>query len=219
MKLFDLKKEIWLWLIMASPLVFLYSVWSELPATVATHFNFNGEPDDWSSKSTLAVIMAALSLGIYLLITFIPLIDPKKKVLEMGNKYFLVKLFTTLFISILCMFIVQSAKTSSMGEGKMIFVITGAFFAVLGNYMPAMKPNYFIGIRTPWTLENETVWRKTHQLSGKLLFIAGIINMILPFLIPGNFMPVFMGISIGVPLVAVVYSYIVYKQVTADVVK
>lgn len=82
----------------------------------------------------------------------------------------------------------------------------------LGNYMQTVKPNYFIGIRTPWTLENETVWARTHKLGGRLYFIAGGLVMVLAFVLKGLMMPVFIGIIVAASVVPMVYSYVVYKQ-------
>ena len=93
-----------------------------------------------------------------------------------------------------------------------MFVLVGGLFMFLGNYFQAIKPNYFIGIRTPWTLENENVWRKTHQLGGKLFFIAGLLIMILPFVLHQYFHEIFLTIIFSAALIPVIYSYILSKQ-------
>lgn len=212
MKNFELKKELWLWLILLLPIVYLVVVWPTLPDVVPTHFGMNGQPDDWSKKSTLIYLVAGMTIGMYLLFTIIPAIDPKDRIKAMGNKYYKLKLAMLLFMSALCFVIVRSAITGSIGDGRTIFLVVGALFMFLGNYMQTVKPNYFIGIRTPWTLENETVWTQTHRLGGRLYFVAGGLVMVLAFVLKEQMMPVFIGIILAASLVPMVYSYVIYRK-------
>lgn len=212
MKNFEIKKEIWIWVIMLLPILYLAYIWKTLPDIVPTHFGMDGQPNDWSHKTLLLYVVPGMTVGVYLLLTIIPMIDPKQKIREMGNKYYLLKLFITLFISVLCVFMVQSAITKNIGNSNVVFLLVGALFVFLGNYMQALKPNYFIGIRTPWTLESEMVWRKTHQLGGKLFFVAGMLVMILPFLLKEKFEPVFITVIAVASIIPVAYSFILFKQ-------
>jgi uncharacterized membrane protein len=212
MKNFELKKEIWIWLILLLPIVYLVMVWPALPEIVPTHFGMDGQPNDWSNKSTLIYLVAGMTAGMYLLFTIIPAIDPKERIKAMGNKYYKLKFAMMLFMSVLCIVIIRSAITGSIGDGRIVFLVVGALFMFLGNYMQTVKPNYFIGIRTPWTLENETVWAKTHRLGGKLYFVAGGLVMVLAFILKAQMMPVFIGIILTASVVPMVYSYVVYKK-------
>lgn len=212
MKLFDLKKEIWLWMIMLIPVAYLAYMWPTLPEIIPTHFGFDGKPDDWSPKTMYAFLIPALNIGIYLMMTFIPKIDPKKKLDMMGGKYFMLKLFTTLFIAIICLFIVRSSITGTVGDSSGLFCVLGGFFMFLGNYLQRASPNYFVGFRTPWSLENEAVWRKTHLLGGRLYFIAGLLIIVLSLVLKEKFAPWFVGIIILASAIPAVYSYFAYKQ-------
>jgi uncharacterized membrane protein len=212
MKLFDLKREIWLWLIMLVPAGYLWYVWPTLPEIIPTHFGFDGKPDDWSHKTMYAFLIPGLNIGIYLMMTFIPYIDPKKKLELMGSKYFMLKLFTTLFIAIICLFIVRSSITGTVGDSSGLFCVLGGFFMFLGNYLQRASPNYFVGFRTPWSLENEVVWKKTHLLGGRLYFIAGLLIIVLSLVMKEKFAPWFIAIIITASAIPAVYSYFVYKQ-------
>lgn len=212
MKNFELKKEIWIWIIMILPLWYLWHIWPALPEIVPTHFGMDGKPNDWSHKTMLAYLLPSLLVGIYALFTFIPMIDPKGKIDEMGNKYFLLKLVIMLTISAICYFIAQSAFTGNIGNTNSPFLLIGGLFIFLGNYMQTVRPNYFIGFRTPWTLENETVWRKTHKMGGRLYFIVGLVVLILPFIIHHKFhMALLLGIIVS-SLIPAIYSFVIYKQ-------
>jgi uncharacterized membrane protein len=86
----------------------------------------------------------------------------------MGNKLQTIKLLLTTFMSILALFILNTAKNESFANPNYIVLLIGVLYLVFGNYFKTIKANYFIGIRTPWTLENETVWKETHKLGGKM---------------------------------------------------
>ncbi len=214
MKSFDLKKEIGLWLVMLVPMGYLAYAWSTLPEIIPTHFGFDGKPDDWSHKTMYAFLIPGLNVGIYLLMTFIPKIDPKKKLEIMGNKYFMLKLFTTLFVAIISLFIVRSSITGVVADSSGLFCVLGGFFMFLGNYLQRAAPNYFVGFRTPWSLENEVVWKKTHVLGGRLYFIAGLLTIVLSLAMKERFAPWFVGIILTASLIPAVYSYFVYRQET-----
>jgi len=210
----ELKKEIPIWIIIIVPIAYLIYIWGSLPDTVPIHFNAQGEADGWGSKQTLIWLPLAMTLGTYLMMLVIPKIDPKKTLDQMGNKYDLIKLFMVLFMAILSCFIIHSAKTGSIGrEGSWIFVIVGAMIAVLGNYFQSIKPNYFLGIRTPWTLESERVWKKTHRLAGRIWVPGGILLAFLPFILGVEiYLPFFLTIIAVLVLVPVVYSYMEFRK-------
>src|ERR1700744_4511348 len=116
MKNFEIKKEIWLWVIIVLPLIYLCSVWNTLPETVPTHFGMDGQPNGWSDKSTLAVIIMGMCIGTYVLFTIIPAIDPKGKIGNMGGKFFLFKLFTSLFMSVISFLVIHGAVANGTGN-------------------------------------------------------------------------------------------------------
>lgn len=212
MKLFELKKEIWLWVIILLPVAYLVYVWNTLPEIIPTHFGMDGKPNDWSHKTMYAWLIPGMCIGIYLLMTFIPYIDPKKKLEVMGSKYFMFKLFAVLFMCILSIFIVRSARAGSIGDLKMLFVILGAMFVFLGNYLQRVRPNYFIGFRTPWSLENEDNWRRVHLLGGRLYFVAGLATIVLSFMLENYAGLVFLILVSLASVIPCVYSFVLYKK-------
>ena len=153
-------KELILWILIVIPFIYLAMVWKNLPAQVPTHFDLAGNPNDWSEKTSLPALIGAMGIGSYLLMLFIPYFDPKKKIEQMGEKYYSLRLLMTLFMSALSFYLLYVSNKGEINPNLLIAMI-GAFYVVLGNYLQSVKPNYFIGIRTPWTLENEETWRKT----------------------------------------------------------
>ncbi len=95
-------------------------------------------------------------------------------------------------------------------------LLIGLLYLILGNYFKTVKANYFIGIRTPWTLENETVWKRTHKLGGKMWFVGGITVIIFSLILDSqiNF-TLFLVITGIISIIPIIYSYIIYKKETA----
>ncbi len=196
------------------PYAYLWLIWEQLPDTVPTHFNFQGQADDWSSKSTLLYLPGLLGIGIYLLMLILPSLDPKNKLRDMGQKFFTIRLILALFMTALSLYILYASWDGRMNGPNFIMLIMGAFFAALGNYLQAVRPNYFVGIRTPWTLENEEVWKSTHRLGGKIWMIGGLMILLLALIRNHT---VLISILFGVimtimVLVPVIHSYRKFRQ-------
>ncbi|MCL6588144.1 MAG: SdpI family protein, partial [Anoxybacillus sp.] len=153
-----------------------------LPNEVAIHWNAAGEPDGFANKWWGALLFPIFLTGIVALVIFLPKVDPRKENYEkFGNVY---RIFLhALVIFLFSLHVVTLAY--NVGIPVQVDVVVpigvGGLFIVLGNYMPKIKPNYFIGIRTPWTLENEEVWQKTHRVGGKVFVIMGVLVMLTVF--------------------------------------
>ncbi|PWH83426.1 hypothetical protein DIS18_02410 [Algibacter marinivivus] len=210
----NFKREIPLIIIVLIPFIYLAYIWSSLPETVPTHWNYKGEIDDWGSKNSLILITFLLSAVTYILFTIIPLIDPKKRIQTMGNKYHNLKFLMVLFMSALAIFIIYSVKEQSITNPSLVIFAIGILFMLLGNYMKTIKANYFIGIRTPWTLENESVWKRTHKLAGKLWFVGGLAIAISSLTASKKFNSIFfISVTLLITLIPFVYSYLEYKKI------
>ncbi|MCG2617923.1 SdpI family protein [Terrimonas sp. NA20] len=205
-----LKKIIWLF--MLAPIVYLFSIWQQLPESVALHFDINGNPDRYGSKKELwgsALLLLGVSIGVYLMITNINRIDPKRYAKEMQDKYDKMAVAIALFLSVIHFFVISSASSGRISFSPgVVFALVSALFAVMGNYMYNIKPNYFIGIRVPWTLESEDNWKKTHHLASRMWFVAGIIMAILTLLLPTTpGMIVFFAGTFLITTIPIIYSY------------
>ena len=207
-------KESVLLILIGVPYIYLSIIWNELPNQVTTHFNISGAADDWSGKIMLPFLPCGLGIFIYLLMLIIPVFDPKKKIQQMGDKYYTFRLMLTFFFSALAAYLLFATKEGALKNPNILLALIGGLFAMLGNYFQAVRPNYFIGIRTPWTIENEQVWKKTHHLAGRLWMIGGISIIILSFIIKSNvaFAVIFGTITLVMILVPIVFSYIEFRK-------
>ncbi|PIB34700.1 hypothetical protein BFP72_04395 [Reichenbachiella sp. 5M10] len=210
----NFKKEGFYILITLLPILYLGVIYETLPEQVPVHWNIQGEVDRYGSRLELFII-ASIGLFTYLTFAIMPLIDPKKKIQQMGGKFNQLRNLLTLLMTILTGVILYSIQHPSLSTVDLIFVVIGAIFFVFGNYFQTVKANYFIGIRTPWTLENETVWKNTHRLGGKIWFAGGLVIICTSLLFNAPFnMYAFIGITLLITLIPVVYSYVDFKRIT-----
>ena len=208
-----LSKEIPLVLIILVPFIYLAMIWNELPEQIAMQYDLNGNVSRYGSKSELIMLNFLLPVLTYLIFLVIPKLNPKKKIEQMGNKFYYLRFILVLFMSALAAYAVHTSRAGNDIQPGMVFMIIGLMFAVLGNYLQSVKPNYFIGIRTPWTLENEEVWKKTHKLGGKMWFVSGLLLTALGFLLPLNiYVCVFMAGLVIMTLIPTIYSYRLSKK-------
>ncbi len=206
-------KEALLLLLAALPYLYLGFIWGQLAERVPIHFDANGEADGWSGKELLLVVPTGLGLLMYFLLHAIPFLDPKGRLQEMGGKYDRLRFVLILFFSALAVYLLRASYTGSIGLNGLLGFL-GVFFAALGNYFQAIRPNYFIGIRTPWTLESTQVWRKTHYMAGYLWIGGGLLIALLALLIAdeGTLLALF-GVLLTIMAVGpLVYSYRTFRK-------
>lgn len=208
----ELKKELPIIGIVLVPFIYLAIIWNSLPDTVPIHWNSEGEIDNWGSKFTLIFMLLLLPVLTYVIMSVISKIDPKKRISLMGGKLYQLKFFLVLFMSLLALFIVYSTEKQS-SSSNLVFVIIGFLLLVFGNYFKVVQPNYFIGIRTPWTLENQEVWKTTHVFAGKLWFAAGLLIILGSLFFESSvFHKIFLVVVFTIVIVPVLYSYLKFKR-------
>ncbi len=212
--------KIIIWVIIIAPAVYLFIIWNKLPGTIAIHYNLKGEVDRYGSKNeliTMTIILTFVNAVIYLLLPQVYKIDPKKYAAENKDRLqriaFAVCVFTAAF---LCLLIYSSFEGNIEYGTRFIFAGIGLLFAVIGNYMHTIKPNYFAGFRLPWTLQDDENWKKTHLLGGKLFFAGGlliaVVSLFAPFLYS---MIILVTTTLIIILITAIYSYRLYKKATS----
>jgi len=208
----NLKNEIPVLFIAILPFVYLLMIWDTLPDVIPTHWNFYGEIDNYGKKETLLWIPFLLPILTYIIFLVVPFIDPKRKLQNMGDKLTKLKFAITFIMSVLALFIIHSTKQQELNP-NFLTILIGVLFAVLGNFFPTIKPNYFIGIRVPWTLNDEENWKQTHHFAGKLWLIGGI-SIVIYGLISNPEMNnlFFLFTTILIVIIPTIYSYRLYQK-------
>lgn len=210
-------QELLILIIALVPVAYLYSLWHELPEEVPIHWNIKGEVDGYGSKYTLWWVILSMNVPIYLLMLFLPKLAAKSENIKlMGKKYHRLRLILQLFMTALVMIIILSASGNNSTSIETLlgycFII---FMLLFGNYMGSIRQNHFMGIRTPWTLENETVWKKTHQLGGRLWIASALVGLPLLWILPQQWQfTTIISLMVAPMLVACVYSFLLFKKLS-----
>jgi len=184
----------------------------QLPDQIASHWNARGEVDDYLSKTWGLFLIPLMLSGFFLMFLVIPKIDPLKENIKKFIKYFdllILFLFSFLFYVYLLMILWNLGLRFDMSY--LIIPPVGLLFIFIGFIFEKTKRNWFIGIRTPWTLSSDSVWEKTHKLGAKLFKVSGLV------ILAGIFFEKYLLFFIIIPAVftaiyTMVYSYFEYQK-------
>ena len=199
--------------LLLAPFIVLALFWNKLPPRVPIHWNLHGEINGWSSKPFGTLLLPLMSLGMVALLRVVPRLDPKLR-RTLGDeermhtvlqilRLAIAALFDVIFCIIVTAALGYAIPVTRIGLGSTLLLL-----AVLGNYLGTLRPNYFIGIRTPWTLENRATWRATHRLGGRLMFFGSILLLLLQFFLSQDaFGFLFLGSCLALVVWAFVYSW------------
>jgi uncharacterized membrane protein len=186
------------------------------PASVPTHWNYVGEVDGWSSAGFAAFFLPAMNVALYLLLTFVPKLDPKKEnIAEFKEVYGLFKTVFVFVMTAIFFMVGYSGLGYNVPVGIYVPLLIGLLFLLIGYMLKRAKQNWTIGIRTPWTMSSEAIWNKTHQMAGKYFVIAGIVlglEGVMPVWLRA---PAFIAVLVLV-FIPVVYSYILFRKEQKD---
>ncbi len=209
----NLKTEILPILLLAIAGVLSFYFYAHFPEQVPTHWNLAGEVDAYGPRAVAAFLIPAVILGMYLLFLFLPIADPKKERYDQFKKtYHIFKFLIIFFMFILYVATSLNAIGYYVNVGMVVPLMVGTLFVILGNYMSKIKTNWFMGIRTPWTLSSEEVWNKTHRFGGKAFMLGGLMIASTAFApIKMKTILFFSALAIMI-LGTVLYSYLAYLK-------
>lgn len=210
-----IKKEWFVLVLLAMPFLASVYFWDRLPDQMPTHFNIHGEADQFGPKKVVAFQLPGIAFIVYVLMLVLPLIDPKKKISISQKPVAAIRIFTSLFfVGVYAMVLAISLGYGGNPE-LYIRLGTGALILLVGNYLNSVKHNYFIGVRTPWTLESPEVWKKTHRITSKIWTIGGLLMIISSFLFGKSkgSLEVFVVFLLGITTFPIVYSYLIYRKI------
>jgi uncharacterized membrane protein len=203
-------------LISIAPLVYLGSIWHTVPAVVPTHFNSAGEANGFSPRGMLWGIngfLSLLSIGLYLFFNNLHRVDPKRRGSLPAGNFANIADGLVLFISAINFVALLASTGHPVAMTKAVFPIIGLLFAFLGNMMYNVKPNYFVGIRLPWTLADDANWKATHRIAGVVWFLGGLLLTVGALILQSQHIELLM-FAILVPMILIpsVYSFWFYKR-------
>ncbi len=205
------------WVIVVIPAIYLAIIWSKLPEKITTSFDLGGNAERFGSKNDLPLIvgiLTAVNIALYLLLANAHRIDAKRNGKEnkdrMGRMAFAISVFIS---GITCYLLYNSTGSGTPFKARIIFGAIGLVWCIMGNYMHNIKPNYFAGYRTKWTLNNKENWRRTHLLAGKIWFAGGLFLAIICLFSSEKGAPFFfLFITLTLTIIPGIFSYYLHKK-------
>ena len=198
-------------IIILLPIIAGLILWQSIPDKIAVHWNINNEADNYAGKYFAVFGLPLIILGIHLLCILGTALDKRNK--DQNKKVFGLVFWISPCVSLFGGLVIYShALGKALDVGLLTLILLGLMFIIVGNYLPKCKKNYTIGIKLPWTVNNEAVWNKTHRFGGIIWVIGGILMLITAFL-PGNIMPIMLiAVLVLILVIPTVYSYVIYRN-------
>jgi len=209
-----IKRELPALLLLLIPFVMNGIYWNDFPSQIPTHWNFSNDVDQYMHKEIGLFLIPGLNIFFYIMFFLLPKIDPKRENYKVfGNSYNILRFSINGWLFVLFVILFLAGLGHELNIGLIVINLTLVLFMVLGNFMGKFKSNYFVGIKTPWTLASEENWNKTHRLAGKLWVFASIVMLILTMLLPLSVLVILYFTYVGlIILIPVIYSYKLHKK-------
>lgn len=202
-----------LWVLAVLPAVMVAAVYGRLPRQVPIQWGFDGVVNTWGDKSVYWII-ALVCLLMAAMFQFLPFVDPKRRSYVVFQKYYdgFALLMELVMVLATAMTLVECIRPGAVSISRAVTVAISALFVFLGNMMGKIKHNYFMGIKTPWTLADPDVWNRTHRFTGRLWFLVGVVTIPCALLLPERIFALVFGVGMAVSTVAgILMSYIWYR--------
>lgn len=186
-------------------------LYPSLPEQIPTHWNIHGEVDDYTAKPWGVWLLPLAALFTFGLMKVIPVISPKGYRTESFSDVYNIFTVTLVgFMSGVGLLVLLEASGRDMRFNEMMYAGLGLLFIVMGNFLGKVRKNFFLGIRTPWTLVSDEVWSRTHRLGGRVFVIIGILMFLGAFVqIPTAALTALIVVGAFIP---VIYSYVLYRR-------
>jgi uncharacterized membrane protein len=205
--------ELPLLLLVAAMFVAALIVWPTAPPEIPVHWNAAGDVDRFGGKFEGLLGLPLLALGIYLLMRYLPRVDPARaNYARFGGAYTAIRAGVLLLMAGIYGMVISWVVKAPVDISRAVPFAVGALFVLFGSVLGQVKPNWFVGIRTPWTLSSTESWARTHRLGGWIFIALGVLFAVTGVFKLGSFGFVVIGAAIGALVVLVIYSYLVWRS-------
>ena len=209
----DWRFELVMLLVIAAMFAAAAAVWTAAPSAIPVHWNVSGEADRYGGKFEGLLLLPLMALAVYLLLRYLPRIDPLRvNYARFAGVYTAIRAAVLLLMAAIYGMVIAWVLEKPINMSRLMPAAIGALFIFLGSVLGKVKPNWFVGIRTPWTLSSRRSWERTHQLGGRLFLGLGVL-----FLLAGAFglrefgLGLF-GAVVAALVILVIYSYLVWRS-------
>lgn len=187
-------------------------MYPRLSDPMPTHWGIAGEVNGWSSRLWGAWMLPLMMSAILLLMRALPHIDPRKaNYARFAGMYDTLVILIIAFMLVIHIVVLLAASGTPVAMNSVMMPSVGVFMVAMGILLPRAKPNWFVGIRTPWTLTSDLAWERTHKIAGLLFIMLGLLVAGSSFIAPERAIRLLVVVAIGVVLFLFVYSYLVWR--------
>lgn len=185
----------------------------KLPDQVPTHWDLSGDVNGWSSRLWGAWMVPLIMAVVWLIMRAIPHIDPRgANYAKFEGMYDWLVILVLAFMLMMHAVVIMSATGAPISMHTIVMPAVGIFIAAIGLMLPRVHPNWFVGIRTPWTLTSDLSWERTHKIGGALFVALGLLMIATTILAPTTAIWVLVIAAAGVVIFLFAYSYRVWKD-------
>ena len=188
------------------------AIYPRLPDQMPTHWSASGEVNGWSSRFWGAWLLPLIMALVLIILRAVPHIDPRKANYEkFSGMYDSLVILIIGFMALMHVVVLLAATGRSIPMDRIMLPSVGLFIGIMGALIPRAAPNWFVGIRTPWTLTSDLSWEKTHRIGGPLFVILGALMIASTFIAPEVAIWFLVAASIAIVVFLFAYSYRVWK--------
>jgi len=190
------------------------AVYARLPESIAMHWDLDGNPNGWMPRAAGAFFCPFFLLALAGLMRVLPRLDPREaNYAGFRGAYEAIVAAALLLLLATHGIVLAVALGYHVAVERLVPALVGALFVVIGNAMPRMLPNWWFGIRTPWTLSDDRVWTRTHRLAGFSMTAAGLVMIGAALALPSHLGgPVMLAAAVAAFIAPAVYSYLTWKR-------
>ncbi|MGD9647850.1 MAG: SdpI family protein [Pirellulales bacterium] len=188
-------------------------LWSHVPDRMPVHWNLRGQVDRYGGKLEGLLLLPTVTLGLHLLFLALPWIDPRRANYQhFARAYKWIQIAFVVLMTLLHALVLGVALGYSVDVGLVVPLAVGVLFCLIGNFMGKFRPNWFVGVRTPWTLSSDLSWNKTNRLGGRMFIVTGIALLMFAFVQNGWMLAIVVALIAAMVTWLPIYSYLVWRR-------
>lgn len=189
------------------------TLWTQAPVRMPVHWDLTGEPDRYAGRFEGLLVTPLVALALNGLMLVLPWIDPRRSAYEaFARGYQIIRLAMILFSAAIYTTILLVAFGHRVNVSLVVPVAVGILFCILGNFMGKFRPNWFVGVRTPWTLSSAASWNKTNRLAGRMFVLTGVAMFVLAVLHNAWTLAIVLGLVVLMVIWLPLYSYLIWRR-------
>ncbi|HSQ59290.1 MAG TPA: SdpI family protein [Acidobacteriota bacterium] len=207
------KSELPSWLMLAAMWILLAFAWPDAPERIPTHWNLRGEVDRMGGRFTGLMLLPITAVAIYLMLRFLPMIDPARANYDkFRTAYGVIRHGTLVMMAAIYALTIAIIRGASIDMSLAIASLVGVFFVAVGLVTPGLKRNWFFGLRTPWTLNSDVAWDRAHRIFGWTMVATGVAIVAAGWTRSAPWLFVVIGVLVAGMLAATWVSYTAWRD-------